>query len=371
MNLQRDISLYIEPSSHHFLNDRLFVIDDGRLNGDRINAPFSALRDFLTSKGVSVHTADFLPDQVDGRKNLYVSMGMLKNYRRLARREDVILSACFAMECPIVDPKLFRALPEAGQNFNRLLSWSDGESLVPFTGEELPFQSFRWPQSFDCVHECVWNRKSRGFMVMINANKLPAIFWRELYTERLRALDFFSQTNDIDLYGIGWDEPSHHLGTPWLPYTVRRMQKSIVKQWQKFRPDPALGGARKAYRGIAQSKAETLSRYNFALCYENMILKGWITEKIFDCFFAGTIPVYWGAPEICDYVPEDCFIDKRKFNSYEELRKFLKSLNEKDINAYRENAREFISSERFDPFRKQAFTEIFKTIVEEDCGIKL
>jgi hypothetical protein len=364
-------ALYIEPSSHHFYGDKLFVVDDGRLNGDRINAPFAHIRDYLTERGVTVRTADFMPDRPNGVKNIYVSMGMTGNYQKFAQRPDVVLSAYFAMECPIVDPVLFRTLPEVGKSFKRLMSWSDGQSLEPFVGSILPFQSFRWPQSFDDVHKSEWDRKDRKLLVMINANKLPALYWRELYTERLKALEFFSRTNEIDLYGIGWSEPSHRLGKTALPYTVRRINKYLLKQWQRVFPDKLLTAARSVYRGATSSKAETLSKYKFALCYENMILRGWITEKIFDCFFAGTIPVYWGAPEITDHIPENCFIDKRKFETYDELRDFLRSLSEEEITAYRENARDYVTSKKFDPFRKQEFTDLFKSFVEEDGGISL
>lgn len=365
------LALYIEPSSHHFLRDKLFVVEDGRLNGDRINAPFAYLRDFLTSLGVSVHTADFLPRHPDGVKKIYVSMGMCRNYRQYVGRADVTLSAFFAMECPIVDPHLFRALPEVSRYFNRLMSWSDGEALRPFTGEVLSFRSFRWPQSFDAVHEREWNRTNRKFLVMINGNKLPALYWNELYTERLRALEFFSQTGDIDLFGIGWREPSHRLGKRIMPWTIRRITRYLLTQWQKIKPDPMLTAARKVYRGTTPSKADTLSRYRYALCFENMILKGWITEKIFDCFYAGTIPVYWGAPDIADYVPESCFVDMRNFKNYQELRDFLKSLTDNDISRYRESARAFIGSQRFAPFSKRTFTQLLKTVVEEDAGVSL
>lgn len=39
--------------------------------------------------------------------------------------------------------------------------------------------------------------------------------------------------------------------------------------------------------------------------------KGYITEKIFDCFFPGVIPIYWGAENVTDYIPQDTFIDRR------------------------------------------------------------
>ena len=40
---------------------------------------------------------------------------------------------------------------------------------------------------------------------------------------------------------------------------------------------------------------------------------GYITEKIFDSFAAWCVPVYWGASNVTDYIPEGCFIDRRKF----------------------------------------------------------
>ena len=36
-------------------------------------------------------------------------------------------------------------------------------------------------------------------------------------------------------------------------------------------------------------------------------VKGYITEKIFDSFFAGVVPIYWGAENITDYVPKSLY----------------------------------------------------------------
>jgi hypothetical protein len=137
------------------------------------------------------------------------------------------------------------------------------------------------------------------------------------------------------------------------------------------RPDPLLAAARRVYRGHAKSKAETLGKYTFALCFENMILKGWITEKIFDCLLTGTIPIYWGEPEIERYVPPECFIDMRLFKDYEELNNFIKSLSQEDIQQYKQNARDYLKSPQFQPFKKEAFVELFRRIVEEDTGISI
>lgn len=371
MNAQPKVALFIDPPSHHFLDNRLFIVEDGRLNGDRLHEPYAYLREFFSSRGIPVQTADHLPPEPNGTRNIYVSMGFLNNYQELARRPDVVLSAFFAMECPIVEPSMYKALRQVQHSVKRIFSWSDSDSLERFVGAPLRCISFRWPQSFEDVHEPIWNQQNRKFLVIINANKLPRIYWQELYTERLRAIEFFSRTNDIDLYGVGWNQPPYRVGKTWVPYTLRSTYRTLLHHYHQFFPDPQLEAARRVYRGSAKSKSETLGQYTFALCFENAILKGWITEKIFDCFFAGTIPIYWGAPDITDYIPAECFIDMRQFSNYADLRTYLKLLNPSDIQRYRENARHFLQSPRFYPFTKQAFVELFARFIAEDAGLPL
>jgi hypothetical protein len=372
MGHDRDITLFIDPVSHHFQGDALFDSNKAHLNGNNILAPYVYLRDWFVSRGIRVHTADYLlRGEKRSARNIYISMGLLNNYRALSKRPDVILSAFFALECPIVEPTLYQALTQVQRYFKRIFSFSTRESLQPFIQGTIHCQPFVIPQSYHSVHEEFWQREDRRFMVMINANKLPRLYWQELYTERLKAVEFFSRTNDIDLYGVGWDKPSNRVGKTWIPATVRRFQSNLLQQWQRFFPDPLLTAARRVYRGPAKSKAEILGDYTFALCFENSILQGWITEKIFDCFFTGTIPIYWGAPDIEAHIPVDCFIDMRNFANYQELYDYLKSLSAEEIRRYKQNAREYLKSPHFSPFSKDAFVELFCRIVQEDMGIQI
>jgi hypothetical protein len=362
------VALYIDPPSHHFLGDRLFLVDDYRLGGDQLLAPYAALREHLTAQGVSVHTADRLFATLPGGRNIYISMGRIPDWNRLEGRGDTVLSAFFAMECPIVEPKLYRALPSIQRHVKRIFSWTDSRSLERFVGRPMTLNSFRWPQSFSEVHAGIWDRTDRKFLVMINANKLPRLYVEELYTERLRALAYFARHGDIELYGVGWDGPSNRVGRTWVPATFRRAERWVRHRWQRLRPDPYLEAARQVYRGVTRSKAEVLGRYRFAICFENMKLHSWVTEKIFDCFFAGTVPIYWGAPDIETYVPAECFIDMRRFAGYDDLRRYLWSLGPRDIHRFRERAREFLASPQFRPSTKEAFAEMFSRIIAEDVG---
>jgi len=50
-----------------------------------------------------------------------------------------------------------------------------------------------------------------------------------------------------------------------------------------------------------EHKVEGLVPYKFSVVIENCKREGWFTEKLIDCFATGTIPIYWGAPDIGNF----------------------------------------------------------------------
>jgi hypothetical protein len=371
-----EIAVYLDPPTHHQFDDRLFDRSSNLYAGDDILRPYAAVKDHFTSRGVEVHTLDKLPERPNGKKNVVISFGMprklasdtVQHYVALSRRADIVLSAFFAMECPIVEPTLYEELPFLSGYFKRILSWSDQRALLQFTHRPVQVEHFCWPQSFDAIHEQIWARGDRKFMVIMNANKLPRLYIEELYTARLRAVEFFQRYGEVDLYGRNWDKPPNRVGKTWIPATVRRLTSKLGALKQRIAPDPIYAAARAAWRGPAKSKSETFSQYRFALCFENSVMKGWMTEKLFDCFFAGTVPIYWGAPDVLDWVPPECFIDMRKFADFAELRAFLKGLTPEQERAYREAARDYLASSKFDPFRLGPWVDRMARFVREDTG---
>jgi hypothetical protein len=355
----------------------LFDRESNPFAGDDILAPYVAAQQRLLAAGLNVATADLLPESRSGHRKLIVSFGApdrlvshsVQRYERLARRDDVKMSAMFAMECPVVEPTMFASMPRLQQTFKRVFSWSDSESLLPFTHSPLSLHHFCWPQSFDAVHEQLWGRRGRKFLIMMNANKLPRLYYNELYTARLEAVEYFNRFGEIDLYGRNWDRMPTRVGKVRMPATFRRWWASTWPLRQKVAPDPLYVAAALACRGPAKSKSDTMANYRFALCFENSILKGWMTEKLFDCFFAGVVPVYWGAPDVLDWVPAECFIDMRKFNDYSELRAYLRQVTPAEESRYRAAARDYVASIQFDPFRVRSFVDAIANIVAEDLGM--
>ena len=45
-----------------------------------------------------------------------------------------------------------------------------------------------------------------------------------------------------------------------------------------------------------------ISQYKFMICFENRTLKNYLTEKLVNAYISGTIPIYWGCPNVADYI---------------------------------------------------------------------
>lgn len=366
-----EVSVFIDPVTHHFLRNELFNPANPH-NVDNAHAPYFFVRDTFLKNGIQVHTADYLlSGEKANRVNVYFSLGRIADFEKLAERKDTILSALFTFEAPIVQPSTFRALPRASRFFRRIYSYTTSDAVARFGCKGLKFSKLHIPYPAEAIIEPLWRKTDRKFLNLLNYNRLCRDTWHELYTERLRALDYFSRFDEIDLFGLAWDVPPYRVGETRIPATLTRIHRFLRKNVPFLRMHPFEPAVRRTYRGPAPSKYETQSNYTFTICYENMVLPGWLNENIFDCFLVGSIPIYLGPPDVTDYVPEACFIDKRKFSTYADLRAFLKSLSPKDIQTYKENARDYLGSELFKPFRKESFARMFTTAVEEDTGLQL
>lgn len=157
-------------------------------------------------------------------------------------------------------------------------------------------------------------------------------FSQTLYLERTKAAEFFNRINGFDLYG---------------------------KEWP--------GGWSKGY--FPQNKIHLLKNYKYCLAYENMKdSKGYITERIFDCLYGGCVPIYWGAANISDYVPKECFIDRRLFASNEELYQHLLQIDESTYNSYLEAAKTYLDSPQAKPFSIKNVAQQFVTRIGQICS---
>lgn len=109
-------------------------------------------------------------------------------------------------------------------------------------------------------------------------------------------------------------------------------------------------------------KIETLSKYKFAISYDSIINQnGYISEKIFDCFKAKTVPVYLGASNVTNYIPKACFIDKRDFDNYDDLYDYLTNMEDNEYNKYIISIEKYLKSNSYkENFSSKASANIIK-----------
>lgn len=174
--------------------------------------------------------------------------------------------------------------------------------------------------------------QKRKLITGISANK-HSDYPEELYTERERAYDYFEKNypDQFDFYGILWE-----------------------------------GTAHPCYRGTVKDKAEVFHKYKFAICFENTRTKrDYITEKIWDCLNAQIVPIYAGAENIRDYIPENCFISFDRFDSYDALAKFLMQMSEEEYQKYLDAALQLLHSDVIDRFSGEQYAHDILAAVEQ------
>ena len=67
------------------------------------------------------------------------------------------------------------------------------------------------------------------------------------------------------------------------------------------------------------NKTDWMRRYMFYASFENGCVDDYITEKLWGAFAAGTLPVYYGAPNIMEHVPQHSIVNVRDFSSTADL----------------------------------------------------
>jgi len=118
------------------------------------------------------------------------------------------------------------------------------------------------------------------------------------------------------------------------------------------------------YKGYAEDKILTLNNYKFAFCLENAVTDyGYVSEKIFDAFIGRSVPIYLGYTRIDTLIPENTFIDLRKYSSFSELYDYISSMEESEYMEYLKAADDFFSTSSAQKFFPEYFAnEIVKEV---------
>jgi alpha(1,3/1,4) fucosyltransferase len=311
-------------------------------------APWLHVHTVARERGLELVTADRVEaDGLDPRQVFLLAYDWTPDAKKLLER-GARPAALLSFEPPVIAWWLYYHLQRVSALFPHTFLFEGARERVAKTTW---FHPLHFPEACPPPRPTGKPWSQRRFLTMINSNKaIPRVRdlgrWldrprevslkrtiaglryrpvaRERYQARLRAIEAFAGLDDFDLYGEGWDH--RH---PAVEQRTHAM-------------------AQRVYRGPADDKLSLLASYKFALVYENARFPGYISEKLFDCFFARCIPIYSGAPDVAQYVPPSTFIDVRQFPSFPELERFLRRITEEDAKRYVDAAHAFLISPAYE-----------------------
>ena len=305
---------------------------------DNIFEPLIRLKELFALQGYNLYIlGDYEKEKPD--RLLFYNCSDTKLLTTLYRADMLKNSIYVSLEPPLVDPMhTENNMKRLSNIFGAVMTWQDDlvdnkkffKIYVPMPKKD---------KSFD-ISFC-----DKKLITFISSN-FPKKQWykpKSLYGKRVEAIEYFQQKcpDQFDFYGKRWSKEQYP-----------------------------------AYKGLVEHKDDVLKNYKFAICFENMEkVDGYVTEKIFDCFYADCVPVYWGPDNIEKYVPKNCFVDFRDFSDFDALYDHLINMTEEEYNDIITNIRAYLNSSMYAKFLpEQYFNDIsnaFKAIEQKEFNFKI
>lgn len=333
----------------NYTNNEIFNLNNKIINRDNCAYSFYLLKEKFNNFRVDVATNDI---NLPLKSNAIICIGLPNSQIEINYEYSYLL----LFECEVIQPNSWDKINHG--KFRKIFTWND-ELVDNKKYYKINF-AHKFPGSIAEYHKNDIQFYDKKLCTLISGNK-KVNHNLELYSEREKTIRWFENNHpeDFDLYGVGWGE--FIINNRYINYLVSKFSFFNGLLAPKF----------PSYVGSVDSKLITLINYKFAICYENaQMIPGYITEKIFDCFFAGCVPVYWGAPNITDHIPKNCFIDRREFDSHEELYAYLTAMAEPQYLDIQQNIENYLFSENADPYRAETFASIVVEHVLNDLKDK-
>lgn len=302
------------------LKNDIFKINNSR---DNVKFPYFNLKNKLLEHNIEINTVD-LTSIKKADIIIFLSLDvrfLIKCFLNNKLKNSIYIQ----FEPPVVEPlNSSYNLKWISKIFQVILTWQD--DLL----DDKKFYNFYFPLPPRISSQKKIDFSEKNFITTIVGRK-KSKRKNQLYSERELAIEFFQEkSKDFLFFGYGWD-------------------KSLFS----------------SYAGQVDSKLEKLKYYKYTICYENEEkINGLISEKIFDCFYSNSIPIYLGAANISDKIPENLFIDKRKFSTYDKLYSHLLGISEIEYNEKINAIEEYLNSKDFLKFQSNNFADtILKAIL--------
>ena len=343
------VVILIDPPSYHFLENRFFDLASP-LNRDHMLRPNFQLKTRLENGGYPVFTADMLEALRPYYPNClfhYWSFGAPAVKALDFRGENVVKMGAALYEPPLIKPNDYRHVEQLAREFPRVFlhntkqdGYECGDPSLAAKLHRLDWTNRNYLPPWDEASD----RKRINHVALIAGAHFRRAAPDNGYGVRLAAINARGLGGALRLFGRGW-------GRLQIRSPLRSVLWSLKLHKHAIRVEAPV------------SKTEIYSKYDFALCAENMRMSGYITEKIFDALFCGCIPIYWGAPDIRDYIPADCFVDMDECGGPDKAIDYCLAMTTEERVAFRQAIKRFLASpafERFDGGFHTAFEKFYE-----------
>lgn len=98
----------------------------------------------------------------------------------------------------------------------------------------------------------------------------------------------------------------------------------------KYKKVASGGRYRNNVGGPVKDKLEFQRDYKFSIAFENCSHSGYTTEKIMEAFVAGTIPIYYGDPDVAKDFNPNAFVNVHDYPSFEAAIERVKEIDNND-----------------------------------------
>ena len=327
-------------------NDAVFSPE----NGSQVAQFVRKFKQWMESRyDVEVHTYDCVDATSDEVKAV-----LYFDYSWRYAREDKLLwgipyekRALMIIEPENVNPSLYY-LSRYRKRFSTIFTW-DKKLLSKYPNYN--------PVNVPVGAEPSAYRENRFGAIPFGAKKLLiavsrnrwAYMPQSTYGMRKAAYRYFEANckEGFDLYGQGWNKPV-----------------TLLEKWFGYHRFSCYRGE---ISGAWDNKVVVMSRYKFALCFENNASQpGYVSEKITDCLCARCVPIYYGEPGAADLIPQDCWIDARQFRNFREMQDFIVNMTPERHAEYLSAIEDFMHSQSLSFFS----TDHYFTTLAEGLGFR-
>lgn len=105
----------------------------------------------------------------------------------------------------------------------------------------------------------------------------------------------------------------------------------FFRRLSEYKPVDSGGRHLNNVGGPVADKIEFCSRYKFNIAFENSAYPGYTTEKIMEPLSVGSVPIYWGNPEIGREFNLDCMVRVRDESDIERAVEEIVRLDQDDV----------------------------------------